>query len=83
MAITMNRANGIGGSDAMRIMSGDWNSLYREKLGIDEPADLSNVFKVQLGTWTESFHLQWLARQNNLEIDVCMGWGWGVGAFVT
>lgn len=73
MAKVMNRANGIGGSDAMRIMNGDWNSLYREKLGIDQPEDLSNVFKVQLGVWTESFHIQWLARQNNLDIDVSIG----------
>ena len=73
MAKVMNRANGIGGSDAMRIMSGDWNSLYMEKRELKEPEDLSRVFKVQLGTWTESFHLQWIEQKYLLDIDVSMG----------
>lgn len=69
----LNRANGLGGTDAMRIMAGDWNSLYHEKIGTKEPEDLSEVFKVQLGIWTESFHIQWLARQHLIEIDYNIG----------
>ena len=64
-AITHNRAEGIGGSDAKRIADGDWLPLYREKIGEAEPADLSHVFPVQLGSFTEKFHLDWIARREN------------------
>ena len=49
----MDRTRGIGGSDATRIMRGDWLSLYNEKVGLTKPEDLSNVFRVQLGILTE------------------------------
>lgn len=58
----------IGGSDAKRIMNGDWLALYEEKVGIREPEDLSNVFRVQLGKWTESFHAEWLIHQHNMAL---------------
>ena len=58
----------IGGSDAKRIMNGDWLALYEEKVGIRQPDDLSNVFRVQLGKWTESFHAEWLVEQHNMQL---------------
>ena len=30
----------IGGSDAVKIMSGDWHPLWLEKTGQSQPADL-------------------------------------------
>lgn len=57
------RTKSIGGSDAMRIMAGDWHTLYLEKTGQATAEDLSNVFKVQLGIYTEPFHREWFAKQ--------------------
>jgi len=67
--IRLPRNQGIGGSDAMRIMAGDWLSLYREKRGEAQPEDLSNIFKVQLGIFTESFHAAWFSRQTGLDVE--------------
>lgn len=53
------RRKGIGGSDAGRIMSGDWHSLFMEKTGRAEPEDLSRVLPVQLGIFTEAFNAHW------------------------
>lgn len=50
----------VGGSDARRIIEGDWLALYEEKVGIRQPDDLSDIFRVQLGVWTEPFHFAWL-----------------------
>lgn len=59
----------IGGSDARRIIEGDWLALYEEKVGIRQPEDLSGVFRVQLGVHTERFHLLWLSRWKNMAIS--------------
>ena len=59
----MNRCDYIGSSDARDIMSGNWLELYNKKMGLVEEVDLSDNFKVQLGTETESFHLDWLQKQ--------------------
>ena len=55
----MNRRGFIGGSDARRIMEGDWYNLWHEKTGRKEPDDLSNVLPVQLGVHTEDFNRNW------------------------
>lgn len=60
--IQANRRGFIGGSDAQRIMKGDWINLYREKVGDAEPEDLSGVFRVQLGLHTENFHAAWFTK---------------------
>lgn len=67
--IRLNRSEGIGSSDAKRIVDGDWHSLYMEKVGLQEPDDLSDVFRVQLGIHTERFHLEWQARRKNVVIS--------------
>jgi len=59
----MNRLGFIGGSDARRIMDGDWHSLWLEKTGQVKPDDLSQNFAVQLGSFTEDFNLQWFHQQ--------------------
>lgn len=66
------RAQGIGGSDAKRIMEGDWHALWLEKTGRAEPEDLSNVLQVQLGTWTEPFNLHWFSRQTGKGVSTGM-----------
>lgn len=52
----------LGGSDAWALMNDKWMDVYQLKLGEIQPEDLSGVFKVQLGAYTESFHLDWLQR---------------------
>lgn len=64
----MDRTKGIGGSDATRIMRGDWLSLYNEKVGLVEPEDLSNVFRVQLGILTEPLHVKFFEMKSGLEV---------------
>lgn len=56
------RRNGIGGSDAAIIMSGDpaaLIALWEEKRGVREGEDLSRVLPVQLGSFTEPFNIHW------------------------
>lgn len=67
--IRADRHTGIGGSDAMRIASNDWVSLFKEKRQLVQPADLSDVFPVQLGLLTEQFHLEWIARREGFTLD--------------
>ncbi|WP_207458382.1 YqaJ viral recombinase family protein [Azospirillum sp. SYSU D00513] len=50
------RAGRIGSSDATRIMAGNWLSLWQEKTGRAEPADLDLVAAVQIGIATEHLH---------------------------
>ena len=58
----------IGGSDAVKIIRGDWHDLYNEKIGIAQPADLSHLFNVQLGTYTEEFNLAWFEQEYGVQI---------------
>ena len=58
----------IGGSDAVKIMQGDWYELWLEKTGQAEPKDLSDQFNVQLGTYTEDFNLAWFEHMYGLPI---------------
>lgn len=57
------RRGGVGGSDAIRIQKGDWLNLWKEKMGLVEPDDLSNVLPVQIGIATESINLDFLERE--------------------
>ena len=43
------RRKGLGGSDAAKIVAGDWHALWLDKTGRVEPEDLSAVWPVQLG----------------------------------
>jgi hypothetical protein len=64
----MNRIGFIGSSDAKRIIEGDWLALYEEKVGIRQPEDLRRIFRVQLGKYTEAFHLDWLIEVNGMSL---------------
>lgn len=66
--INKDRRGFLGGSDAARIVAGEWLDLWREKTGRVEPADLSDVFQVQLGSFTEGFHLDWLANHHGWDV---------------
>jgi len=58
----MNRLGFIGGSDARRIIEGDWHSLWLEKTSQSPSADLSDNIAVQLGSHTESFNIFWFDK---------------------
>ena len=64
-----NRLTGIGGSDAKRIMAGDWFSLWEEKTGRAEGDDLSNILPVQMGSFTEPLNLFWFSKQTGLKVE--------------
>ncbi len=53
----------IGGSDAVKIMQGNWHELWLEKTGKTQPKDLSDIFRVQLGVATEAFNIKWFEQQ--------------------
>jgi predicted phage-related endonuclease len=63
------RLTGIGGSDAARIMSGDWLSLYEEKLQLREPEDLTWVLPVQIGTLTEDLNRRFAEHATGYRIE--------------
>ena len=69
MSAVQDRRGFVGGSDAKRIIEGDWLALYEEKVGIRQPADLSDIFRVQLGSWTEPFHRRWLVEKLLMKIS--------------
>jgi len=66
--LRINRHMGIGGSDATRIMRGDWHTLWLEKTEKQEPEDLSRVLPVQLGLYTEPVNKQWLEYELNKKV---------------
>jgi predicted phage-related endonuclease len=70
-AALRSRLEGIGGSDANVILSGDSErilALWREKRG-GSPPDLTGVLPVMLGQWTESFNRQWYEKQSGLVVS--------------
>ncbi len=64
----MNRRGFIGGSDAVKIMAGDWLPLWLVKTGREESDDLSDNIAVQLGIHTEPFNIQWFGNHTRLEV---------------
>jgi predicted phage-related endonuclease len=67
--VKINRNEGLGGTDAKRIVEGDWASLYLEKVGLRIPESLDHIFRVQLGVHTEPFHMQWLANREGWRVS--------------
>ena len=66
------RREGIGGSDANIILSGNRDrilGLWREKRGDQPSADLSAHLPVMLGCWTEPFNRMWFEKMSGQRID--------------
>ena len=59
----------FGGSDAGPIMRGEWLRVWNEKTGRAEREDLSKVFRVQLGIYTESFNIAWFRQSTGIEVQ--------------
>ena len=64
----MNRLGFIGGSDAVKIMQGEWLELWQVKTGRKQGDDLSDNIAVQLGIHTEDFNLDWFAKAYKAEL---------------
>ena len=63
------RPNGIGGTDANKLVHDDsWLELYDLKVGNTEPADLSDVLPVRIGTITEDLNREWFTKEMNLRV---------------
>lgn len=56
--LTASRVAALMSGDSQRI-----SHLYREMVGEAEPEDLSGIWAVALGAFTEPFHLDWLERK--------------------
>ena len=67
-----NRNNYVGGSDAKKILDGDWHTLYQIKKEIVPAEDLSNKFNVQLGIYTEPFHAAWLNAHMGYDLEAAV-----------
>tara|TARA_R110001592_G_scaffold175800_2_gene415172 strand:- start:1 stop:570 length:570 start_codon:yes stop_codon:yes gene_type:complete len=61
----MERKGFIGGSDAVKIMRGEWLELWKIKTGRIEPDNLDHVLPVQIGILTEDLNLSWFEREED------------------
>ncbi len=68
----MDRTKFVGGSDTIRLVKGDWESLYLEKIGEKQPEDLSDNLQVQIGITTEQLNVEWFIKQHSNHLD--MSW---------
>lgn len=64
----MERIGFIGGSDAVKIMRGEWLDLWKIKTGRIKPENLDHVLPVQIGILTEDLNLSWFEREENVLI---------------
>ena len=62
------RPRGIGGTDANRLVKGEWKDVWLEKTGKKQPEDLSGVLPVQLGIFTEKFNRQWYQKTTSQRV---------------
>jgi hypothetical protein len=63
------RKRHICAGDAARLMAGEWRQVWREKMSLVEPEDLSGVLPVQLGSFDEPFNFHWCQKQTGRKID--------------
>lgn len=59
----------LGGSAANRIANGDAFGLWQEMTERKDQDDLTDVFRVQLGVYTEAFNLSWFEQQSGLDVE--------------
>jgi len=63
------RMGGLGGSDAERIMAGNWYSLWAEKTKRVAAEDLTRALPVQMGKVTEAFNAHWFGLQTGVAVN--------------
>lgn len=65
------RRDGIGGSDANILLSGDGDrirALWQQKRGEAVEADLTDILPVMLGCWTEPFNRMWFEKTSGSRV---------------
>ena len=65
----LDRRSGIGGSDATKIVAGEWKKLYQLKKGLIDDEDLSFVLPVQMGIYNEDFNRDWFTAHTDLPVQ--------------
>jgi hypothetical protein len=68
------RYQGLGGSDAERIMAGKWKALWLEKTKRSAPEDLSAELAVQMGNVTEAFNAWWFEQRTGIAVNRAPVW---------
>ena len=63
------RRKGIGGSEAGKIMAGDWYELWLLKTGRKEPDDLTWVLPVPIGIITEDLNRRWFEHHTGIDVS--------------
>ena len=63
----VDRTTILGGSDANRIMRGDWHTLWLEKTKREEPEDLSWNLPVQIGLHTETVNKMFFEKETGIK----------------
>lgn len=58
----------FGGTDAIKLVKGEWKDIWEIKTGRSEKEDLSDVLPVQMGIHTEPFNIQWFEKQTGLQV---------------
>lgn len=63
------RRQGIGGSDAGKVMAGEWHDLWLLKTGRKEDDDLTWVLPVQIGIITEDLNRRWFEHHTGIDVS--------------
>ena len=63
------RRQGIGGSDAGKVMAGEWHDLWLLKTGRKEADDLTWVLPVQIGIITEDLNRRWFEHHTGIDVS--------------
>ena len=63
------RKHTIGGSDATRIMKGDWYNLYNEIKVFKEPENLEWKVSVCIGKATEALNRKFFEHESGMEVS--------------
>lgn len=58
----------FGGTDAIKIVKGEWKDIWLLKTNRAEREDLSDVLPVQMGLHTEPFNIDWFEKRTGLEV---------------
>ena len=66
--VMIDRSTILGGSDANRIMRGDWHTLWLEKTKRQEPEDLSWNLPVQIGLHTETVNKLFFEKETGIDV---------------
>ena len=59
---------GLGGTDAIKIVEGKWKEVWELKLGLKEYPNLDEVLPVQMGILTEDMNRLWFMKTTGIKV---------------